>query len=110
MVVLITFKSKSWKKLKNSRRAIKLPCVIVKILKTKTILFVLGIDIKLHPAVLLLLSPLCTCRTLILQVQLAAIAVLVEMSMTRWWFRIVSVSALYGASAAAYAGKTRLRM
>jgi len=48
--------------------------------------FVLGIDIKLHPAVLPLLSPLG--RSLSLQVQLGPIEVLIEMSMTQWWFGI----------------------
>jgi len=47
---------------------------------------VLGIDIKLHTAVLPLLSPLC--RSLSLQVQLGPIEVLIELSMTRWWFVI----------------------
>jgi len=98
-----------------------------------------ALTIKLHPAVLPLLSPLG--RSLSLQVQLDPIEVLIEMLMTRWWFGIntqemplqmpgahresavvhcpvigrnaddwavVSVSALYGASAAA--GNTRLRM
>jgi len=46
--------------------------------------FVLGFDFKLHPVVLPLLSPLG--RSLSLQVQLGPIEVLVEMSMTRWWF------------------------
>jgi len=105
--------------------------------------FVLGIDIKLHPVVLPLLSPLG--RSLRLHLQLGPIEVLVEMSMTRWWFGIVlfntyeipckclkligkaqlhcpgigrnaddwavvSVSALYGASVAAYAEKTPVRV
>jgi len=48
---------------------------------------VLGIDIKLHPAVLPRLSPLG--RSLSLQVHLAPIEVLVELSVTRWWFGIV---------------------
>jgi len=48
---------------------------------------VLGIDIKLHPAVLPLLTPLG--RSQSLQVQLVPIEVLVEMLMIRWWLRIV---------------------
>jgi len=45
----------------------------------------MGIDIKLHPAVLPLLSLLG--RSLRLQVQqLGTIEVLIEISMTRWWF------------------------
>jgi len=47
---------------------------------------VLGIDIKLHPAVPPLPSPLG--RSLSLQVQLGPLEVLVEMLMTRWWFGI----------------------
>jgi len=45
---------------------------------------VLGIDTKLHPAVLPLLSPLG--RSLSLEVQLGPIEVLIKMLMTRWWF------------------------
>jgi len=55
---------------------------------TWTTVTVQGIDIKLHHAVIPLMSPLG--RSLSLQVQLAPIEVLVEMSMTRWWFGIVA--------------------
>jgi len=48
---------------------------------------VLGIDIKLHLAVLPLLSQIGRSRSL--QVQVGPIEVLVEMWMTRWWFGIV---------------------
>jgi len=44
--------------------------------------WVLDIEIKLHLAVLPLLSPLG--RSLSLQMQLAPIEILVELSMTRW--------------------------
>jgi len=47
---------------------------------------VLGIDIKLHPAVLPLLTS--SGMSLSLQVQLGPIEVLIEISMTRWWFGI----------------------
>jgi len=62
-------------------------CSVYYFLFINTMKSVLGIDIKLHPAVLPLLSLLG--RLLSLQVQLGPIEVLVEMSMTRWWFGIV---------------------
>jgi len=49
---------------------------------------ILGIDIKLHPAVLPLLSTLG--RSLSLPVQLGPIEALVELPMTSWWFWIIS--------------------
>jgi len=48
---------------------------------------VLGIDFKLHPAILPLLSLLG--RSLSLQMQLGPIQVLLEMLMTGWGFGIV---------------------
>jgi len=51
-----------------------------------TSICVLGIDMKLHPAVLPRLSPLD--RSLSLQVQLGPIEVLIEMSMTQYWFAL----------------------
>jgi len=51
-----------------------------------TVIIFQGIDIKLHSADLPLLSPLG--RSLSLPVQLGPMEVLIEMSMTRWWFGI----------------------
>jgi len=50
---------------------------------TKSVREILAIDIKLHPAVLPLLSPLGG------SLSLGVIEVLVEKLMTRWWIGIV---------------------